>query len=168
MSKQTKTSRGATDQQLVVGLQKHLPKGASFTVEGKKYTTKQIVSFVQARLDATQAASAAKDAWRNAVKAEGDTVAGTQHVLDIVRQTLLMTLDPAQVPLSDFGIAPRKTAGTLKAEELVIRVEKARATRAARHTLGKRQKAKVKGEVHVTPPANEANGLSPAAPPHAS
>ncbi|HZU95593.1 MAG TPA: hypothetical protein VFF73_02715 [Planctomycetota bacterium] len=47
-----------------------------------------------------------------------------------------------------FGFKPRKKPSPLTPEEKQVKVEKLRLTRAARHTMGSRQKAAVKG---VTP-----------------
>jgi hypothetical protein len=164
MPSKNKTSRVAAEQQLSVGLQKHLPKGASFTIAGKKYTLSQVVSLLQARLDATRASTAAQEAWLNAVATERVTLSETNHVLEAVRGTLLITMDPSQVPLSDFGIAARKPRAALTTKAQEDRIAKWRATRAARHTAGKKQKAKIKGVVPVTAPATQANGTSPVTP----
>jgi hypothetical protein len=77
-------------------------------------------------------------------------------------------MDPSQVPFSDFGIAPRKPRAALTTEAEGDRIEKWRATRVARHTMGKKEKAKIKGTVPVTAPASQANGVSPVTPPHPS
>jgi hypothetical protein len=57
---------------------------------------------------------------------------------------------------AEFGFAPRKTTDK-SAETKALAVEKLRATRAARHTMGSRQKAAVHGDVSdasnaTTPP----------------
>ena len=169
MSRKSKTSRVAAERQLIVGLQKHLPKGASFTVAGKKHTLSQVVSILQARLDATHSVSAAREAWLNAVTAESETLSGTDQVLEAVRGTLLITVDPSQVPLSEFGIAARKPRAALTTQAQGDRIAKCKATRVARHTMGKKEKAKIKGTVPVTAPASQAsssqaNGASPVTP----
>jgi hypothetical protein len=164
MSRNNRTSRVAGDQHLIDGLKKHFPKGVSFTVAGKKYTLSQVVSLLQARIDATRSTSVAQEAWISTAEAERTMISETHPVLEGVRATLLTTLDPSQVPLSDFGIAPRRTAATLTTKEQGDRITKWRATREARHTLGRKQKAKIKGAVPVTPPEAPANGVPPVTP----
>ena len=66
--------------------------------------------------------------------------------------------------LADFGLTPRK-ARVVTPEEQVIAAAKAKATRAARHTMGKKQKAAIKGTVAPTPaPAGWAPAPAPLRP----
>ena len=159
--KSTKDSRVLADKQLLAGLLDHLPKGIVFVIAGKKLTPSQVVSLLQARLDATQAASAAKVAWLNSVKEEKAKLAETTSVVAAVRQILLTTLGPTSNLLPHFGIAPRKTRTTQTVEEKAQAVAKLKATREARHTMGARQKAKIKGNLiapTAAPPAVTTSG----------
>ena len=49
--------------------------------------------------------------------------------------------------LETVGVTPNKTPAPLTPEQEVAKVAKAKATRAARHTMGKNQKAAIKGQV---------------------
>jgi hypothetical protein len=51
--------------------------------------------------------------------------------------------------LADFGLTPRKARKALTPAELVRKAEKAKATREARHTMGKRQKLAIHGSAPV-------------------
>jgi hypothetical protein len=68
--------------------------------------------------------------------------------------------------LTQFGIKPRQPRRQLTPEQKVVRAQKARLTRAARHTTGKRQKAAVKfdGTLAVTVNPVEPSGPKAAAP----
>jgi hypothetical protein len=59
-----------------------------------------------------------------------------------------------------FGFKPRKQAQALTPEQKQLKVEKLRQTRAQRHTMGKRQKAAIKGGV-VNPPASDTTNAAP-------
>ena len=89
-------------------------------------------------------------------------VYGDQFV-DAFRQAMSIQFGSVDV-LSDFGILPRKPRKALSGPEQVAKADKARATRLARHTMGKKQKRSIKGEV---PQAAGANG-STATPPSVS
>src|SRR5215472_14378645 len=60
----------------------------------------------------------------------------------------MYTSDPKT--LSDFDITPRKKAPKPKTAKQLVAVQKAEATRKARHTMGKVQKKSVKGTVELT------------------
>lgn len=68
--------------------------------------------------------------------------------------------------LGDFGVSPRKTT-KLTPEQEVQAIAKRKATRAARHTMGAKQKLAVKGVVAdpvegpAAVPANAGTGATP-------
>jgi hypothetical protein len=68
--------------------------------------------------------------------------------------------------LSDFGLTGRKTP-VVSPETRVAAANKAKATREARHTMGKKQKAAIKGTVAPTAPATTAPAPTPVATPPA-
>jgi hypothetical protein len=154
-----KTIRVVTDQKLIAGLQKHLG-GASLVLGGKTYTALELVAFLQKRVDTKDAADAAHAVWLSRLEAERAAIAETKPIVSALRQYVLVTFGPNHDTLADFGIAPRKQAVTTPAEK-VQQIALAQATRAARHTAGPKQKAKIKGSVVHTPP-------SPIAPPATS
>src|SRR5581483_10415404 len=77
------------------------------------------------------------------------------QVVRALRQYVINANGPDSPVLADFGFAPPKQAG-LTPEQLVARGQKAAATRKARHTMGKKQKASIKGTVAPTAPATAA------------
>ncbi len=146
-----KTMRGASVQKLVAGVQKHFA-GATLALDGTSYTDTQLVTFAQERANATAAVAAAYAAWRNAVKDERAKLDETETVFVALRHLVLAMFGPDFGTLSDFGIEPRKRP-TPTTEQLSKKLARDRATRAARHTLGAKEKAKIKGEVDATEPA---------------
>jgi hypothetical protein len=158
--------RIARDLKMVEGITKHFQKKASFTLSGETYTSDELVSLLQARTDATHAAQAARVAWLNAAAALQEQLDKTNPVFKSLRQQLLSTYSPTSNELADFGIVPPKTRGSLKTEQQMEAVVKLRATRKARHTLGAKERLKVKGTVaDATAPAPKAapstNGSAP-------
>jgi hypothetical protein len=158
--------RIARDLKMAEGITKHFQKKSSFTLSGEKYTSDELLSLLQARTDAARSAETARVAWLNAAAALQEKFTKTDPVIASLTQQLQSTFSPTSNELADFGIAPRKTRAALTAEQKFEAVKKLRATREARHTLGKKQRQEVKGAVTVvTPPATHSpastNGSAP-------
>jgi hypothetical protein len=137
---------------LIAGLKKHEQSLAPFVIAGKSYTAAQVIAAVQSRIDASQAVTPAKAAWQAAVKADRDARTGGQALLAGVRQTLLTVYAGSVDTLADFGLVGRKPRA-ISPETQVAAAQKAKATRAARHTMGKKQKAAIHGTVPATVPS---------------
>lgn len=155
---------------LIAGVQKHLPN-ASLSVYGTTLTGAQVVQTLQEQVTASSAVAGAKAAWQAAVKADTDPASAV--FLTQLTQTLRIMYASSMQTLADFGIAPPK-ARVVDPETQVASAAKARATRAARHTMGKNQKKDIKGTVATSAPvpatpspiSPPANGSTPTAPSH--
>jgi hypothetical protein len=159
--KTSNENRKSSDLQLIEGTHKHLEKGWSLVVAGTKYTHSQIVDLLQSRADAVQAAATARAAWAGA-RAHDEALSGqTAHVVQALRQTLRVMFSQAPEVLAEFGLSPRKSRRTLTAAEKVLKEAKAKATREARHTMGKRQRLAIHGSVPVIAAPNAPASLSP-------
>jgi hypothetical protein len=159
----TRNSKGtkmAANQRLIGGVVKHLGKTTA-VLAGASYTTKEIVQEVQAGIDAAQAVETAKAAYAGAVKAERDQNESSQELVSSLVSFIYAMYGTSPQTLADFGLAPRKRAN-LSPDALVERAAKARATRAARHTVGAKKRLLIKGVVDVTQPAMPA--AAPSAP----
>jgi hypothetical protein len=143
---------------LIVGLQKHEQDLATFVIAGKKYAVAEVIAVLQARYDATHAVITTKATWQAAVKTDHEGRASGQVFLTGVRQTLLTAFAGAVNNLADFGLVGRKPR-SVSPEAQVATSAKAKATRVARHTMGKNQKALIHGSVPATTPV-----ASPVAP----
>ncbi len=140
----TKLAQNASDQDLVAGLNNIASKITSFVVGGEPVPTKDIAMQLQARVDTAKAAESARLAWRAAVKADRDERARTKALASVVKQTLLQCFAGQADVLGTFGLTPRNPRVVAPATQ-VIAAAKARATRAARHTMGRKQKADIVG-----------------------
>ena len=134
----------AADQHLIDGLNKVASTIPSFVVGGAPVATKDIVTTLQARLATAKAAESARVAWQTAVQADRDERAKTKTLVSVIKQTLLQYFAGQADTLATFGLTPRKPRA-VKPETKVVAAAKAKATRAARHTMGKKQKAEIKG-----------------------
>jgi hypothetical protein len=159
-----KSTRMARDQKLIEGTNAHL-KGVSLVVANKTVTAAEAVATLQARIDATNAVSTARAALQNLLEAERKELADTkQFVLELLHAVKIRFSGAADV-LADFGISPPKTRKVPSPEKKALAVKRGQATRAARHTLGPKQKLAIKGVVHDT--ATEAQVQAPLPPPKA-
>ena len=162
----SKSSRLTRDQNLIAGINKHL-KGVTLRVAGQSLTAKQAVGLFQGQVDAISATTTAKANWQAAVKSEQTEMASTKIVAAAIRKAILIMFSQNADTLADFGLAPPKPRTPPTVSEKTARVAKARATRAARHTMGKKQKAAIKGVVPTTEPTVSVQQVQPAQPPHA-
>jgi hypothetical protein len=145
------------DRQAIAGIQKHYANVPSMTLDGVSYTMAQIEQVLQDQVDAAPVTTAAKAAFRQAVLAEQSVSAKANALYRALRSRVLNDFKNNASALGDFGMLPVQrqipTVAT-KAEAL----KQSEATRKARGTAGKRQKAKIKGAppAPVTPPAPKA------------
>ncbi len=159
--KSNRNQRQTADEKLMEGLKKHQQAIPSLLIGGKSVKPADIIVVLQNRIHAADAVIPAKATWQAAVKAERDERAQSKALVSAVRQALQLAFAGSIDVLADFGLKPRKTP-TRSPEDKVAAAAKAQATRAARHTMGRKQKARITGT--VAPPA--APATSPASPSH--
>ena len=153
--KQNRIMETAADQRLIDGFNKHSALISSLMIQGAVQPAQTITGTLQKRIDASNKTLSSKATWTLAVESEHSVRETTATFVAAVRQTLVLFLAGQTDVLADFGLTPRaKPVAT--PDELVARVAKAKATRAARHTMGPRQKADIKGTVTPTAPATTA------------
>jgi hypothetical protein len=148
---------------LIAGTQKHPPTG-SLTVGGGTYTATALVQLLQSLADALAAVDSAKASWQDALKNATDVKAKVGPVVQAYRSWVVVTYGNAPSTLADYGVTPRKVRAPLTAEQKVAAAAKAKATRTARNTMGKKQKKSVKGTVPATAPATSSTASQPTAP----
>jgi hypothetical protein len=155
-SKLSKVEKQAADQKLIDGFTKHGAAFPAVVVGGASYKTADIVGTLQARIDARNATVSSRATWRAAVAAEVDEQAKTQTFVNGLEQAVQVVFAGSVEGLADFGLTPRKPRA-VSPETMVEAAAKAKATREARHTMGPKQKAKIKGTV----PASAAPATAP-------
>ena len=144
MARLSKLQRQTKVHQLIKGVKKHWMDWRAVDLARKSHTPKELVARLQSLLDAHRATDAARAAWIAQVAKERVLEAKLAPLMRaIIQQAESRYLNQISL-LADFGIVLRKT-GPQKAEVKARMVERARATRIKRHTMGKRQKQKVTG-----------------------
>jgi hypothetical protein len=170
--KKNRTDETTSEQMLINGLNKHATTIPSVAIAGASVTTKDIVATLQARIDSARAVLSTRATWQAAVQADRTERDKTKTFVSGLKQALLVAFAGQIDTLADFGLTGRKIT-VLTPEEKLVRAAKAKATRAARHTMGSKQKAGIKGTVAPTAPASPAPSAptpspTPPAPPTAA
>jgi len=141
----------------------------TFMVDSTTYTTPQVVQLGTGLLAAASAVVQAKAAYAEAVAKERKLQATDGAILSVVRVNLAGALASSPTTLAALGVTPRKKPAPLSPSALAARAAKAEATRKARGTASKKQKATVTGDVSgvtITPVVTgpTASAATPAAP----
>jgi hypothetical protein len=153
--KKNRIDQNVADQLLIDGINKNAPTIQSIAIGGVSETTKDIVATLQSRIDSANAVSSSRATWQAAVQADRANHDKTRAYVSGLRQALLVAFAGKVDTLAQFGLTGRKTP-VVSPDELVARTAQALATRKARHTMGKKQKAEIKGTVAPAAPAIEA------------
>jgi hypothetical protein len=170
MSNATKKSRNeqvAADQSLVDGLNKHSATIPPIFIAGAAVPLKDIITTLQTRVQMAKNVPPARATWLAAVDADRDERAKSKTLVSALKQSLLVFFSGQVDTLADFGLTGHKTP-VVSPETRVAAAAKAKATRQARHTMGTKQKAKIKGTVPTTAPATTPPATPPAAAPPAA
>ena len=139
---------------------------AIFTVAGQTFTAAQATAYINGVLSAVAATATAKGAWKEAILAEQKIVAQDGETVKQIRNNVALMFSNQVNTLTAFAIAPRKVPVPLTAAKRAAAIAKAKATRLARGTTSKKQKAALTGDVTgvtITPVTSSA--VIPAAPP---
>jgi len=146
----TKTNKTIRNAKAIAGTQKHLMNLASIILNGAAFTPAQIIALLQAESDSIVAFDAADGQRKKAVATEKAASAAANPVFVTFRREVVNMFATQPETLADFGFVPPKKRVVSPATQ-VEAAQKRKATRKARNTMGKKQKAEIKGE--VTPPA---------------
>jgi hypothetical protein len=150
--KKNRIDRTAADQTLIDGFNKHGASIASMMIGGATTTPKDIVATLQSRIDSAQAALSTRATWRTAIRTDRTVRDTTKTFVSGVKQGLLLAFAGKLDVLADFGLTERASP-VISPELRIAAAAKAKATRAARHTMGSKQKSAIKGTVPPTAPA---------------
>ena len=128
---------------MIAGLRKHaaiLPSRPAADIA----SIADLIARFQAHLDAMQDVARKEIAWNVAREEEARLEREIQALLARVKAMLQSSFGPGSTTLRDFGVKPyrrrKPSASTMK-----LAVEKRRATRTLRRTMGRKQRARAKG-----------------------
>jgi hypothetical protein len=139
------------DRQTIAGIHKYYANVPSMVLDGVSYTPADIVKILQDQLDGLDASAAAQGVYRKAVAGATAASVKANALYGVFRRRVLNDFKTSHDVLGEFGLLlPQRQIPS--AETKAKAVEKRDATRQARHTMGKRQKADIKGTVPETTP----------------
>jgi hypothetical protein len=150
--KPNKASALASVRALIAGTQKHTPNG-SLTFGNTSYAAASLVQLFQQLADAMTAHDAAQANTKDVLLALRVVVTKVRPVLRAYRTFLVATYGNATETLADYGLKPPKAPTPRTSEQKAKAAAKLRATRKARGTTSKKQKASIKGTVPAENPA---------------
>jgi hypothetical protein len=129
---------------LSAGLRKHAA-GKAFVLDQTRYSVAQIVKRIDALVASCEDVFQKRARLAQAIAKDRKLRAAEAQFLALLRSHLTVIYSSAT--LAEMGLRRRKPRRAATVAELAARNEKTLATRKARHTMGRRQKAKVKGAV---------------------
>ncbi len=150
--KPTKSTLQQRARGLITGTQKHLAN-ETLAFNGATFAAPALIQLLQQLIDVVTRSDAAKAEWKDALKSMKDGKATIVPVLGAFQAFVVNRFGNAPSTLEDFGIAPRKVRTPLTAEQKAAAAVQRKATRAARHIVGKKQRAKIKAPAATTPTA---------------
>jgi hypothetical protein len=148
-------------QQLLQGIETVVPDGSSLSTSSGMQAKAAVVTEltqVLSEYDKVEAQQVAIKTTRAQLK---NASAANHQLYTELKDAVIAFFGRGSPLLAQFGIKARGKARPLTPEQKVLRAAKARATRAARHTMGSRQKAAVKSDGKLTLSVNTENAASP-------
>jgi hypothetical protein len=144
MAKTTKTQRVAMFQALSEALKADYPPNAPFVLASQSYTRAEVTSSLDACVAASSATSMAKAKWMAASFKERALHQKGMGLRRMLGKFLAASLGERSPNLRKYGLAPLKIGKKTLAVKRAA-AQKAKETRKSRFTMGRRQKAKIKG-----------------------
>jgi len=141
MARQSKLQKGARNRALATGVLKHWMSSGPIWLARRRYEHAEVIARLQSLTQAHDTTSAEYAAWRAQVAKERALEKELAAFVRAVTNRALAVHD--MKALADFGIRYSKP-GPKKLQSKAAMVEKARTTRIDRHTMGKRQKQKLR------------------------
>jgi hypothetical protein len=163
-SNQTKLTRQARLGLIIQGIQKNFSTMPSIDLGGTSFTPASLSALLQKGIDAITKSADSRAQWLADVHRERDTLAAIAPVVRLVRSFVVAKFGETEASapkLEEFGFTPRKVK-TKTVKTKAAAAEQAVVTRQVRHTMGKRQKAKVKGTVAAPQTSGQAAAPEPA------
>ena len=148
--------------QIAAALGKYFPAASTIVLNGTTYTGTQLVQLFQSALTALQAVAAAESSLAQARKACKAQEADAHDVYVLLGEALRAQFGKGNPILAELGF---NTGARSKPspETLVASRKQAVATRKARHTLGKKQKAAITASAPTPAAVTGGNGTPPGA-----
>jgi len=144
-----KNSKGqvvAAAKQLIVGTEKHFTNVTQVTVLGSSVTPAQIVSELETLVTLRADVETSKASTKAKLASEAAQMPALRAFMSAFESVVKGAFGSSPDVLADFGIT-RKSPAPMTLEAKAAAAAKRASTRAARHTMGPKQKLAVVGDV---------------------
>ncbi len=146
MKIRSRAARSDRNRRAIAGVRKQFASTKVVVLDGVSYAPDDIVKALQGSIDAADATTAVTSLFHKTVDAERAANATADTVYAGLKTYVTSQYRTSPDTMADFGITlPSRQVPDAAATAAAV--EKRLATRVARHTMGKRQKASVKGTV---------------------
>ncbi len=146
----------AADRSMIAGIEKHLTKSESITLNNEKYRVSDLVRVLESRVEAHAPVAVAKAAWLKAARVKEERLTETDALVHAMKMFFLARYGSEGDILADFGLAP-KTKRTPTVAEKYAATTKAKATRTSKKR-GAEPAAQASTNGSATAPAPVQNG----------
>ncbi len=137
----------ASFQALVSGLQSAYQPSDTFRIAGRTVSRDEVIAQLNAFISNVEATKAARQQWLSTVERQHASFPAANALRRSLRGIVEANLgSKTAAGLTTFGFAPAKSATRTVADKATA-IAKTAATRTARHTMGKVQKAAITGDV---------------------
>ncbi|SRR5258708_4835970 len=147
MATTSKSTQIARAQQLIAGASKHFANTGSLGFASATFTPAQVMASLQTLVDLRQGVETAKAAAKAKLADEKAQAPALRSFIAAFESFVKVTFSNSPDVLADFGLHPKKARAPLRVEDKAAVVAKRKATRAARRTMGSKQRKAVKGDV---------------------
>jgi len=145
-TKNTKGQVVVAAKQLIAGTEKHLTSATQVTILGSSFTPTQIVSELEALVTLRADVDASKASTKAKIANEAAQTPALRAFMSAFESVVKGAFGSSPDVLADFGIT-RKSPAPITLEAKAAAAAKRASTRAARHTMGPKQKLAVVGDV---------------------
>jgi hypothetical protein len=159
-----KNTEATLAKQLIAGSKKNLSNVSSLMLESGTFTPAQIEASLQTLADLRMSVDAAKAATKAKIADEHAQAPLLRSHMAAFVAFVKTAFSKSPDVLADFGLKPKKVTAPLTIEQQAAATAKRKATRAMRHTMGTKQKKKVKGTVTTIVTPTDSKASQPVAP----
>jgi hypothetical protein len=163
IKKNSKGQVAAVAKQLIAGAEKHLTGVTQVPLAGGSYTLAQITSTLQSLVNLRSDVDASKASTRAKIANEATQMPALRAFLSAFESFVKGAFGPSPDVLAAFGIIP-KARVPLTVEAKAAAAAKRASTRAARHTLGTKQRLPLRRGTSGIPPRFALRAASAASP----
>ncbi len=133
-------------QSLESGVQQYMAN-ETITLASQTYTGAELLARIEVSVDSATSVQEARAALNDAIAKDRVVRKNEGLFLQGLRRIVAVRYSTSTETLQAFAIRPKKQRRPSTTEELLTAAAKLRATRTERKTMGKRQKAAIKGDV---------------------